>query len=336
MHGRRTAMGFIVAMLVTGSLVAGTSADAKPKPKPRPNLGINDILRVPAQVRAGGHFGVKVMVINQGGAARAKASQVSLHLSRDARKSAGDLNVGRTSVGEIDDWGVQTVPATIDLPESAIGSYYVIACADAARKIRETRENDNCNAGSSTVEVVAPIEGVLTGTLDFWSSEELESGNTLETWSRHAQAEITMEISGRGTDIRVVDDGSSYTWGGDYAFTVRYPECVTTNSEVEERADAFQKPGEQISDLEGRADDPTLQIVDLSVAMEYDITGSITSCGQPPVPYTDRSEYTTGLGLQQVSATDDAIVYEVSSDWTGAGEPSQWDTVEGTLTLTLD
>lgn len=334
MHGRRTAAGFIVAMLVGGSLVAGTSADAKPKP--RPNLGINDILRVPAQVRAGGQFAVKVMVVNQGGNARAKASQVSLHLSRDAKKSSGDLNVGRTSVGEIDDWGVQTVPASIDLPESAIGTYYVIACADAARKIRETRENDNCNAGSSTVEVVAPIEGVLTGMLDFWSSDEVESGSTHETWSRHAQAEIRIEVGGRGSDIRVVDGGSSYTWGGDYLHTIQYPDCVYTRSEQEERVDDFLKPGERISDLQGTADDPTLQMIDLEVKMEYDVTGSLRTCGQPPVPYTDHIEYTTGVGLQQVSSTDDSITYRVASDWTGAGEPSQWDSVEGTLTLDLE
>jgi hypothetical protein len=335
MYGRRTAAGFVAATVVAGFLVAGTSAEAKPKPKPRPNLGIVAVRHAPELARAGGEFAVKVTVSNEG-TAPAPASQVSVHLSRDAKKSSGDLNVGRASVGAIDDWKIQAVPATVKVPGSAIGRYYVIACADAARKVRETRETDNCNASTDTVEVIVPLEGVLTGTLDFYSYGEVESGNTLETWSRHAQTEITMEISGRGSDIRVVDDGSSYSWGGDHALTVRYPECVTTHSEVEQRADDFLKPGQQISDLQGRADDPTLKTIDLSVDMEYDVSGSLRSCGEPPLLYDDTYEYLTGVGLTQVAATDDALTYEVGSDWTGAGEGSQWDTIEGTLTLALD
>lgn len=335
MFGRRTTVGFIVAMVVTGSLVAGTSADAKPKPKLRPNLGVAGILKVPAQVRAGGHFGVKVMVVNEG-TAPAPASQVSVHLSRDAKKSSGDLNVGRTAAGKLEPWGVDTVPATIDLPESVIGAYYVIACADAARKVRELREKDNCNASGTTVDVVAPIDGVLTGTVEFYSTETLEDATTLETWDRYAEAQISMEVTGRGSDIRIVDDGSTYSWAGDYSLTVRYPGCVTTDQVVEERVDDFLKPGQTTSDLGGQTEDPSLRTMDLSVQMEYDFTGTVTSCGQDPVPYNGDTEYETGLGLQEVSRTDNAIIYRVASDWTGVGGPSQWHTVEGTLTLDLD
>jgi hypothetical protein len=333
MYGRRTAVGFIAAMLVTGFLVAGTSADAKPKPKP--NLGVAGILKVPVQVRAGGHFGVKVMVVNEG-TAPAPASQVSVHLSRDAKKSSGDLNVGRTTAGKIEPWGVHTVPATIDLPESARGVYYVIACADAARKVRELRENDNCNASSTTVEVVAPVEGVLTGTLDFYDSGTSTTGPGTETWDRFAQAEITMMISGRGDDIRVVDDGSAYSWVGEYVETIPLPGCTASRREDEEGVADFLTPGESVSALEGRATDPELEVLQLSASMEYDITGLIRACGQDPLPYTDRIEYSTGLGLQRVASTDDTVTYEVVNSWTDGGLPDQWDDIQGTLILQLE
>jgi hypothetical protein len=311
------------------------SGPAAAAPKPRPDLGIAGILSVPAQVRAGGHFGVKVMVVNEGTAA-APGSRVTVHLSRDRKKSAGDTTVGRTAAGRLDPWGIDTVAAKLAVPGSARGEYYLIACADAARKVRESKEKNNCNASEATVEVVAPIQGVLTGTLDFYDSGTSASGTSTEKWDRFAQAQITMRISGRGDDIRVVDDGSSYSWLGEYTETIPLPDCTTTRREDEEKVSDFLQPGQTVSDLQGRAVDPALEVIDLSVDMAYDITGSITSCGQGPVPYTDASIYGTGIGLQQVTATEDAITYEVGSSWTDGGLADQWDDIQGTLTLELD
>lgn len=337
-HGQRSTHGIRAAVLAVllGTVAAGAGtapAAAAAAARGRPNLGVAEVLAVPVEVQSGGRFAVKVLVDNLG-TAPARASRVSLHLSRDERRSAGDLAVGGGAVKGIEPLRVRTATGRIEVPASARGSYYVIACADSTRTVAESRERDNCGASRTTVRVVHPVDGLLVGTLDLYDSGSIDTEGWDVVWERYAQAEITMTVRGRGDDIRVVDDGSGYSWVGESTTTVANEECPSTKQEDETMVGLFQYAGQSISDLTGTARDPDVRRLRLSAAMEYDLAGTVTSCGEV-VPYAGTTEYVTDLDLEQVSRTDTTITYRVAAAWAGEGEPAQWDTIDGTLELRL-
>ena len=319
MQGRRTAMGIILAMLVGGSLVAGTSADAKPKPKP--NLGIAAVLGVPSEVLAGGRFAAKVLLGNDGNA-RSKRAGLTLYLSRLPRKASGDPVIGRGTAPALDPWQTHAQPVRASIPGSTKrGVYYVVACVNVAKKQR-------CEAATGGLEVISPVDGPLTGTLNLFDS----GSEGPKTWNRSAQLAISARVSGRGKDTRIVDDGSTYSWLGESTTTIVTPDCTTTQSEEEsESSDPNGGWG-----LSGSAQSVDLSSLRLGVAMDYDVIGQITSCGEPALPYFEPRETSLTIDLEKVSETAHTITYRVAATWESQGVPSPWEDAQGTLKLQLD
>ena len=121
-----------------------------------PNLVTTAVSNPPATVAQGGNFNVTDTVENQG-VAGAGASTERYYLSPDAVKGAGDvlltgsrsvpaLGVGASSSGTVS----VTVPAA-----TALGNYFLIACADDTGVVTESAEGDNCKASASMVQVQA-------------------------------------------------------------------------------------------------------------------------------------------------------------------------------------
>ena len=130
------------------------SAPPPPPPPPPADLVVSALSRPPASVHRGGHFTVTDSVKNQGGTA-AGASSTRYYLSSDPVKSATDrvldnrrsvtgLAPGATSTGSVS----VIVPAGIPR-----GTYFLIACADAAAVITESSETNNCRTATTSVAV---------------------------------------------------------------------------------------------------------------------------------------------------------------------------------------
>ena len=91
------------------------------------------------------------------GRTTAKASITTYFLSADRKKSATDLKIGARKVRKLargkgsrgGDTG--TVPPSLNP-----GSWFAIACADFANRVRESSERNNCRASSSAITVIGP------------------------------------------------------------------------------------------------------------------------------------------------------------------------------------
>ena len=122
---------------------------------PAPDLIESSVGNPPASVKRGRAFALADTVLNQG-TAPAGASKTRYYLSVDGNKNAGDkrLNGERavpalapaaTSVGTATSL---TVP-----PDTAVGAYFVVACADDKADVSESNEQNNCTASLSTVQI---------------------------------------------------------------------------------------------------------------------------------------------------------------------------------------
>ncbi len=127
----------------------------------RPDLVATAVAVSPAAALPGGTLQVIDTVHNQG-LLPAAASTMRYYLSTDTQKDAGDrllsptrsvpaLAAGATSMGPT------APPIAVAIPNNvALGSYYLLACADDTTAVAETNETNNCLASASTVQVTRP------------------------------------------------------------------------------------------------------------------------------------------------------------------------------------
>lgn len=88
------------------------------------------------------------------GRARAAASKTAFFLSRDRKRDARDVRLGRARVKSLRARRAARAKASLRVPPSVpAGVYYVVACADTARKLRESKEKNNCAASAKRVRV---------------------------------------------------------------------------------------------------------------------------------------------------------------------------------------
>lgn len=152
MSSRRTllvACALLASGLVVTAPVDGAAAAGKP------DLVVT---AVSAATRAeqGGRLAVKATVRNRGSAG-AGATATAFYLSTDRargqdRKLAPTWRPGRLRPGK-----AATATTKVKVPDAvAVGSYFVLACADSARDVREGNERNNCRATGRTVAVDPP------------------------------------------------------------------------------------------------------------------------------------------------------------------------------------
>jgi subtilase family serine protease len=121
-----------------------------------PDLIETSVSNPPALVTLGGSFSVTDTVINQG-AVGAGPSMTQYYLSTDTTKSSGDkLLTGIRSVPALGPGAASTGTLTVTVPTTtALGTYYLLACADDAgiSTVAESNETNNCIASSTVVEI---------------------------------------------------------------------------------------------------------------------------------------------------------------------------------------
>lgn len=119
-----------------------------------PDLMVINLSATPASAALGGSFEISGDTVNQG-EGNAAASTTSYYLSRDKVKSNGDILVGNRAVAALAAGDVSSGDATLTIPSTtATGDYYVIACADNAKAIKESTENNNCRASAAVVKIM--------------------------------------------------------------------------------------------------------------------------------------------------------------------------------------
>lgn len=151
----RSLLGLILVLCLAAlagvTALTTTAAQAAVR---RPDLSVTGA-QAPAQAAAGARVTLKATVRN-GGTAAAGGSTLTFALSQDQKagrdlalkpsKATPRIKPRRTWTGSV----AVTLPATV-----AAGRYYVIACADATRKVREKSEGNNCRT-TAAVQVTAP------------------------------------------------------------------------------------------------------------------------------------------------------------------------------------
>jgi len=139
----------VAAIAAAGVLAAGVAGAAG-----RPDLVVASVSDPPLTVVAGGTVSVTDAVRN-GGIARARASTVAYYLSADTRVGAGDARLtARRALAALRPRRQSKRRVSLRVPAGTrAGTYHVIACADAGRKVAERSERNNCRATKNRVAV---------------------------------------------------------------------------------------------------------------------------------------------------------------------------------------
>ena len=136
---------------VTIAAGGGSAAQAATKP----DLAVKRVSASPPALAVGAGLTVSDTVANIG-RGRARAFRVGYWLSKDRLRNAGDVALGsrrqKPLRGRRRGRGRRTlaIPALV-----APGAYYVLVCADHARRVREYSERNNCRASAGRITVSA-------------------------------------------------------------------------------------------------------------------------------------------------------------------------------------
>ena len=136
-----------IAPLVLALLFAAPASAAAP------DLTVRSVA-VPAAAAPGARVTLTDATRNTG-PARARASRTAWYLSGDRRKGRGDRRLVRRRVPALRPRRSSRARTTTTLP-AATGRFFLIACADDARRVRERSEVNNCRASSRAMTVAVP------------------------------------------------------------------------------------------------------------------------------------------------------------------------------------
>jgi hypothetical protein len=119
-----------------------------------PDLVETAVSNPPATVTQGGSFSV-TDTVQANGSVGAGASTSRYYLSPDTTKSAGDvLLTGSRSVPALAAGASSSGTVTVGVPgATALGTYFLLACADDLGAVAESNEGNNCRASATTVQV---------------------------------------------------------------------------------------------------------------------------------------------------------------------------------------
>ncbi len=145
-QGKRLALAVLVAALTVAIAVASPGLAASPR---RPDLVVKALSATPASLAPGGKLSVSAKVADTG-SAKAGASTTAVYLGKGHKYAHGDVKLGSLATPALAPGKSAALKGTLAVPGSTkAGSYTLIACADAASKVKEKSEADNCRAGSA-------------------------------------------------------------------------------------------------------------------------------------------------------------------------------------------
>jgi len=343
MQVRRTAALAVLATVAT-SLSVTVPGPGTAAPPRRADLVVPEIGTPPASVQPGTSFDLNVMVANIGPAA-AKPSSVQLYLSKSRVHGTKDIAGGTVAVPAMQPRKRKVFSGKVAVPRKASGRYWVIACADAGKKVAEVKESNNCRTSENQVDVDADVHATLSGTLTFTELRQKTDPATgaTETVDHTASASIAMTVDGDPLDPTFASTGSTYTREGSTAHHDEDEDCVMHRERKVVGGGELRYTGDPfVDDIYGSISKLDLSELNLGINLRADWTETVTYLGRGIDPCDPYSKTTTGAELTpndidfvETSRSGGSITYRVESFLADMGTASRWDTVEGTLTLTL-
>jgi hypothetical protein len=128
----------------------------------RPDLGVRS-LSVPATASAGSAIEARLAVRNAG-RRPAKRTTVTFHLSANRKLDKRDTRLQTTAaVKALKRGKSRSVKVRLAIPGTTkSGAYFLLACADGTRRLRERKEGNNCRGRALRVGApVGPLPGPL-------------------------------------------------------------------------------------------------------------------------------------------------------------------------------
>lgn len=208
MFSRVNLKGILLATLGSALLLAPPAWAAG-----KPDLIVRSLSAPPKTVARTAGFVATTVVWNKGNAT-AKASATAFYLFRAHVSGSRRIMLTPLQAGGILRRGavvrtgtVLTVPSSV-----APGSYFVIACADVTRKVRERSEVNNCRVAPRAVKVMTarkpPAGRSSSDLIDAAVAAHrigAETGLLYRVYAFHRDPQLPPEY--RGDDSKLIDDG---------------------------------------------------------------------------------------------------------------------------------
>jgi len=120
------------------------------------DLSLTALSDPPGVAVPGASISITDTIRNRSGFA-AGSSRTQYYLSVDTSKGTGDRLIGGRSVPALPPNTELTGTVSVTIPSNmALGSYYLVACADDTGLLTESNEGDNCRASATRVQVGRP------------------------------------------------------------------------------------------------------------------------------------------------------------------------------------
>jgi CARDB len=181
----RTKIALAVGLGLVALLAAAPLANAKHGKEPLPDLAVGKVSKPPASVVVGTKLNVVVKLRNKG-KAKAGKSRLGLYLATGKKHRAKkDRRLGRAKIKALRAHKRAKAKFSVVFPANVTpGTYRLIACADDSKRLRESKERDNCDASQTfTLAPQPPASGparpafTMTDGLD-WGFVEDANENT--------------------------------------------------------------------------------------------------------------------------------------------------------------
>ena len=145
----------LILVVAIGVVIVSTASSAAR----RPDLTVSNIAEPPQAAAAATRFRQSFAVVNQGNR-RGGSTVTRFFLDKTPRKPAGRVNIGQSRVGALAGGGEQNKRASLRIPAGlAADDYYLVACADIRKAVREAREQNNCRVSGQPLAVGGSIRG---------------------------------------------------------------------------------------------------------------------------------------------------------------------------------
>ena len=143
--------GFLATLCAVLALPAAATA------APKPDLQVRAVSSPSSQEAPGSRMLASATVRNRG-ARTARPTRLGFYLSRDRRKGRGDFRLlPRPRLGARRPRTRARLLRTLRVPAGVpAGNYALVACADDTRRVRESRERNNCRSATRRIRIVRP------------------------------------------------------------------------------------------------------------------------------------------------------------------------------------
>ncbi|CAB4775303.1 unannotated protein [freshwater metagenome] len=221
----------MAVVLVSGLLATATPAASAS----RPDLVVGAIEATTSAVEPGEKLKVAGAVLNRG-RGKAAASRVSVSLSADARPGK-DVRLGLLRTAAVPARSGAPLSGSVKVPGGlAAGDYHLVACADANKAVRESKEGNNCRVSGSSVRgtgVVTQLpDPALTGVFPL-------DPDPVAVTTRATSETVQLLVPGPGFGAGATEesvtgpDGTTYTLSVPAGATLGSPWTTLTMTVVE-------------------------------------------------------------------------------------------------------